>query len=1092
MNLLRDRRKKIDDDTDGPQGLRGQFLARSIQISAPFSPQSFISPPIFKPPCQARSYSLHRITGIPEPGQEDFANLRTDFLRVPRANTSPSSKLKIFGNSLNNRGHKLTLAAPTNTKHKYSRDRPSSDPLTSDQRSLGTLLKRIAFYHVEDSNSTSQRDSGGMASPKLLEGDVMLSVVPPSRNRVEDAAKDAQRAVAAKLKQVKVPMPPFDFLEIIGKGSYGLVYKARGLEGDQKIVALKIIDTDGPDYKAHVMGKNDSIDTTLSEIQILKQLCSVNTKNVNKLLDVFQAHSQIWIVTEFCPGGSVRTLMRALPVKRLPDKYMIPIARELAIALESIHAAGIIHRDIKAANIMIHEEGMLKVIDFGVSAVLLSEEDKRKTIIGTPHWMAPEMHKRRAHTDLTYGTEIDVWAYGCTLIECATGAPPFANVPPNHQLAISASRSPPRLNRDEHPEGLADLVASALNPKPAERPSMADLLTEPYVRETEEVYPISALSELVKTFAEWQNAGGERASLFMAGGAQAADYPEDVQDDGDWNFSTTANFRASFFGPRQDANFDIDKRISHSRDSSGESLSNQMTPGLTPPQSRGMEDWSPPQSAYNLSDDAFDAAQNAQILDEASVKRGERALGALFDESKAPYSYPGVIQPQNPPKSASTSRSTLFRNASDLPLRSDTEKSTITSKEIVAGLSSEPSRDSIPNIDLANVNTIKANKMNRFLTSLDSSESEDDYSYLQSAKDKRETLAWSFPKEEEAAPPRQSKKPQKRATAAWTFETAGEREDDSPTTSESNSPDFPVRPALVHSRTAPVGNAFRAESTVMDLDAMYLEGYGSDSDYRSALASDNDEEKDNKRLDSGNEGSQTGTGLSSRDESLLPTPTAPFAEHAAAVRDRLSATSNINYLQYDTDFDPEMEFFDDQEEKDQVTAMLERQDVNDLALPLMRKKILESRRQAREAIRHGPQHDTSKRPLDDYEMEPATSSWDGYSPDASNVPRSATHSYSLSISSRLDDSPPSSTLRTGSSIATSGGFTNITTPSVSGRERREGFPEVLPPSAEALEDGASDEVVEAELGRLLGDWVQGLEFMGGVGVEVEDEGYGED
>lgn len=931
-----------------------------------------------------------------------------------------------------------------------------------------------------------------MASPDLLADDLMSSVVPPSRKRVEDAAKDAQRAVAAKLKQVKVPMPPFDFLEIIGKGSYGLVYKARALEDNLKIVALKIIDTDGPDYKAHVMGKNDSIDTTLSEIQILKQLCSVNTKNVNKLLDVFQAHSQIWIVTEFCPGGSVRTLMRALPTKKLPNKYMVPIARELAVALESIHAAGVIHRDIKAANIMIHEEGMLRVIDFGVSAVLLSEEDKRKTIIGTPHWMAPEMHKRRAHTDLTYGTEIDVWAYGCTLIECATGAPPFAHVPPNHQLAISASRSPPRLNRNEHSEGLADLVASALNPKPAERPSMADLLRESYIQGTEDIYPTSALSELVKTFAEWQNAGGERASLFVAGGAQAADYPDDVQDDGEWNFSTTANFRASFFGAPKGASFEIDKRISHSRDSSGESLSYQMTPGLTPPRSRGTDDWSPPQSAYSLSDDAINAAQNAQILDEASVKRGERALGALFDESKAPYSYPGVTQAPNQSKPTGTPRSTLSRNTSDLPLRSDTEKSTITSKEIVAGLSSEPSRDSIPNIDLANVNTIKANKMSRFLTSLDSSESEDEYAYLQSAKDKRETLAWSFPKEEEPALPRQSKKPPKRATAAWTFETAGEREDDSLTASEAHSPNFPVRPALVHSRTAPVGSLLRAESTVMDLDAMYLEGYGSDSDYRSALASDNDEDEDTKRQGFGRGEIQPSTGLSSRDESLLPTPTAPFAEHAAAVRDRLSATSNINYLQYDTDFDPEMEFFDDQEEKDQVTAMLERQEVNDLALPLMRKKILESRKQARETLRHGPQQDTSKRTLDDYEIEPAASSWDVYSPDANNVPHSATHSYSLSQSSRLDESPPSSTLRTGSSIATSGGSTNITTPSVTGRERREGFPDVLPPSAEALEDGASDEVVEAELSRLLGDWVQGLEFMGEVGVEVEDEGYGED
>ena len=1070
MNIFRNRKKNNDGDADGTPGSPEAKSPTSIRLT-PSSPHHLIP---FSPgeTCrQARSFSLHRITKIPEPGQEVFVNLRTDFLRAHRANTTPST--------------------PISTKHNSSRGRHSSDPLAARQQTSGFHHNHVTLEKFHRIETEAGHHSVIMSSPGLLRVDTTGSSMLPSRKRVEDAAKDAQHAVAAKLKQVKAQMPPFDFLEIIGKGSYGLVYKARSLSDNGKIVALKIIDTDGPDYKAHVMGHNDSMDTTLSEIHILKQLCSVNTKNVNTLLDVFQVHSQIWMVTEFCPGGSVRTLMRALPVKKLPDKYMIPIARELAIALESIHAAGVIHRDIKAANIMIHEEGMLRVIDFGVSAVLLSDEDKRKTIIGTPHWMAPEMHKRRAHKDLTYGTEIDVWAYGCTLIECATGAPPFANLPPNHQLAVSASRSPPRLNKEDHPEGLADIVASALNPKPTERPSMTDLLQESYILNTHEAYPTSALSELVKTFAEWQDAGGERASLFMAGGAQAADFSEDAQDDGDWNFSTTADFRASFFGPPKDFDLGSGRQVSHSRDSSGESMSLQYTPGLTPPpRPRDMDDWSPPQSAYNLSDDALNAAQHAQSLDEASVKRGERALGALFDESKAPYSYPGVIQPQS--KSTDTPRSNLSRTTSDLPLRSETDKSTITSKEIIAGLSSEPSRDSIPNIDLANVNTIKANKLSRFLNSLDnSSESEDDYNYLRTAKEKRETLAWQFPKEEHPTKESHQKaKPQKRATTAWTFDTAGERDDDSPT--ESSSPELPVRPALVHSRTAPVGNIPRAESGIMDLDAMYLEGYGSDSDYRSALASDNEEDEETQRPDFAVGASQSGIRPLSRDESLLPTPTAPFAEHAAAVRDRLSSSTKIDFRAYDIDFDPEMEFFDEQEEKDQITAMLERQEVIDLEIPLLRKKILQARNQAREGGHEDVRNGIPKASLDDYDMEPQTSSWDVYSPDARNLSSSTSDTYSLSQYSHLDESLPSSALQTASSIATSEGSSTIKALSTAARGRRQGFPEVMPPSVEALEDGASEEVIEAELGRLLGDWVQGLEFMAGVGVGNEEEGAGDD
>ena len=99
------------------------------------------------------------------------------------------------------------------------------------------------------------------------------------------------------------------------------------------------------------------------------------------------------------------------------------IARELAIALESIHEANVIHRDLKgmsrskllhaladlapAANVMIHEQGGLQVIDFGVAGVVDSKYDKRGTIIGTPNWMPPEQHRGLAtQAELQYGFEV--------------------------------------------------------------------------------------------------------------------------------------------------------------------------------------------------------------------------------------------------------------------------------------------------------------------------------------------------------------------------------------------------------------------------------------------------------------------------------------------------------------------------------------------------------------------------------------------------------------------------------------------------------------------------------------------------------------
>jgi len=98
---------------------------------------------------------------------------------------------------------------------------------------------------------------------------------------------------------------------------------------------------------------------------------------------------------------------------KLEEKYIIPIARELAIGLKAIHEAGIIHRDIKAANVMIHEKGLLQIIDFGVAGILETSKNKRSTIVGTPHWMPPEMNKLARSQELSYGTEVSAMSILC-------------------------------------------------------------------------------------------------------------------------------------------------------------------------------------------------------------------------------------------------------------------------------------------------------------------------------------------------------------------------------------------------------------------------------------------------------------------------------------------------------------------------------------------------------------------------------------------------------------------------------------------------------------------------------------------------------
>ena len=121
--------------------------------------------------------------------------------------------------------------------------------------------------------------------------------------------------------------------------------------------------------------------------------------------------------------------MKATDEPGLEEAFIVPIARELAVALEHVHEAGVLHRDIKCGNVLISEDGRLQLCDFGVAARMESDASKRSTIVGTPYWMAPEMH---SDIDQGYGFEIDCWAFGCTVYEMATGMPPYHKFHPSY------------------------------------------------------------------------------------------------------------------------------------------------------------------------------------------------------------------------------------------------------------------------------------------------------------------------------------------------------------------------------------------------------------------------------------------------------------------------------------------------------------------------------------------------------------------------------------------------------------------------------------------------------------------------------------
>ncbi|ORY57470.1 kinase-like domain-containing protein [Pseudomassariella vexata] len=353
---------------------------------------------------------------------------------------------------------------------------------------------------------------------------------------IQDAAK-MQIAVQEECARSGKAVPAYHLDELIGKGSFGRVYKATGTN-DGKVVAVKIIDVDESDTVNPKLA--DTYSEFLKEVNALQLLSQGGAQNINHVLEALPVGHAMWMVTEYCAGGSVATLMKPTAPGGLQEKWIIPILREVAVAIFWVHKQGIIHRDIKCANVLVTEVGSVQLCDFGVAGMMETKFDKRSTFIGTPHWMAPELFDHNAK----YGTEVDIWAFGSMVYEIASGLPP--NVGANvglSQFGGFLREHIPRLEGPQYSNELRNLVAFCLIESPQKRPTIQQVQEHPYLRNTSSQYPTSSLAALVRAYKLWEERGGIRKSLFNPlVGAQGPDLASTSMAADEWNFSTTMAF----------------------------------------------------------------------------------------------------------------------------------------------------------------------------------------------------------------------------------------------------------------------------------------------------------------------------------------------------------------------------------------------------------------------------------------------------------------------------------------------------------------------------------------------------------------------
>ncbi|KAH6854197.1 hypothetical protein B0I37DRAFT_301342 [Chaetomium sp. MPI-CAGE-AT-0009] len=428
-------------------------------------------------------------------------------------------------------------------------DHQSSPPRAlSPSRASSDTLPRQPTLFPQLARSSDRVSPVAMASTSLQ---VRNSDFPTSKHKAIEDAKKMQAIVEEDCNKAGKEVPPYQLQELIGKGNYGRVYKATDVK-TKALVAVKIINIEEGDTLNPKLA--DTYSEFMHEFSTLKKLSESGAKNINLNLDALPVGQAMWMVTEYCAGGSVATLMKPTAPGGLQEKWIIPIVREVAEAIYWVHKEGIIHRDIKCANVLVTEAGSVQLCDFGVAGIVESKVDKRTTFIGTLNWMAPELFDPVP----SYSTPVDIWAFGSLVYELASGLPPNVMAGFNvQQLGQYIKHHAPRLEGD-YSDQIKDLVAFCLVEDPAKRPSIQEIQRHPFIFGTEERYPAASLANLVKAYKLWEGQGGVRRSLFAPVGVMGpSDYESSTLPSDEWNFSTTVDFDRQLINTDARAVFDV-------------------------------------------------------------------------------------------------------------------------------------------------------------------------------------------------------------------------------------------------------------------------------------------------------------------------------------------------------------------------------------------------------------------------------------------------------------------------------------------------------------------------------------------------------
>ncbi|XP_068855777.1 serine/threonine-protein kinase PAK 3-like [Aphelocoma coerulescens] len=273
---------------------------------------------------------------------------------------------------------------------------------------------------------------------------------------------------------VSVGEPAEKYLELeqVGQGAFGTVYKGldRATGGE---VAIK---------KMSLRGQNR--ERAVNEILVLKDK---KNPNIVSSLDSFLVDEDLWLVMEYMDGGTLQDVVRQT---RMAEGEMAAVSRECLQGLDFLHSNRVIHRDLKSSNILLATDGSVKLADFGLCAQLSPEQEQRSSMVGTAHWMAPEVV-----TSSPYGPKVDIWSLGIVTIEMVEGEPPYFKHTAAMARCLIRQNGTPQLQEPRRLSALLrDFLECSLEPDEERRWSAQELLQHPFLSSAK---PLSSLSPLI-------------------------------------------------------------------------------------------------------------------------------------------------------------------------------------------------------------------------------------------------------------------------------------------------------------------------------------------------------------------------------------------------------------------------------------------------------------------------------------------------------------------------------------------------------------------------------------------------------------------